>query len=75
MSTVRLDLRSLRWWVATAVVILTLIVLVIRIVGLVVIVVVDLAERVEITVACAAGITPLGTSTFALPYDASGVRL
>ncbi|WP_131769203.1 hypothetical protein [Candidatus Protofrankia californiensis] len=66
---IRADLRSLPWWATAGIVVLAVVVLALRIVGLVVVAVVDAAERIEVAVSTAAGISPLGASTLILPAD------
>ncbi|KJE20345.1 hypothetical protein FF36_05319 [Frankia torreyi] len=66
---VRGDLRRLRWYVAIGLGLLAAVVLALRVVGLVVAVVVTTAERVDVAAATAAGIRPLGASTWLLPAD------
>ncbi len=66
---VRADLRALPWWATGPLVLFAVVVLALRIVGLTVAVVVDLAERLDVAVGTAAGISPLGASTVLLPAD------
>ncbi|KJE25548.1 hypothetical protein FF36_00164 [Frankia torreyi] len=66
---VRADLRRLPWWALGPVIALALIVLALRAVGLAVALVVDIAERIDVAVGTAAGISPLGASTVLLPAD------
>ncbi len=66
---VRADLRRLPWWALGPVIALALIVLGLRAVGLAVALVVDIAERIDVAVGTAAGISPLGASTVLLPAD------
>ncbi|WP_163548352.1 hypothetical protein [Candidatus Frankia nodulisporulans] len=63
---VRGDLRRLPWWLAIALALLAIAVLALRAVGLVVAVVVTTAERIDAAAATAAGIAPLGASTWLL---------
>ncbi len=69
MTDVRAELRTLPWWATGGIVVLAVVVLALRIVGLVVVAVVDAAERIEVAVSIAAGISPLGASTLVLPVD------
>ena len=71
---VRGDLRRLPWWAALLLGLLATVVLALRVVGLivaiterVVAVVVTTAERVDVAAATAAGIRPLGASTWLIP--------
>ncbi|WP_261562739.1 hypothetical protein [Frankia tisae] len=66
---VRGDLRRLPWYVAIGLGFLAAAVLALRVVGLVVAVVVTTAERLDVAAATAAGIRPLGASTWLLPAD------
>ncbi len=66
---VRADLRRLPWWAPGPLVLFAAIVLALRIVGLAVALVVDIAERLDVAVGTAAGISPLGASTVLLPAD------
>ena len=70
-SDVRAELRSLPWWAVSGIVLVAVVVLVLRVVGLVVAAVVDVAERVDVAISTAAGISPLGASTLILPLDLS----
>ncbi|WP_163552033.1 hypothetical protein [Candidatus Frankia alpina] len=68
-GSVQADLRRLPWWATGSVIVLALIVLALRAVGLAVALVVDIAERIDVAVGTAAGISPLGASTWLLPPD------
>ncbi|EFC85729.1 hypothetical protein [Parafrankia sp. EUN1f] len=65
-GSVRDDLRRLPLWLTVPVVLIALAVLTLRAVGLVVALVVTAVERVDVAVATAAGISPLGASTWLL---------
>ncbi|SBW17222.1 putative membrane protein [Candidatus Protofrankia californiensis] len=65
-GSVQADLRRLPWWVTVPLVLIALVVLALRAVGLVVAVVVTTAERLDVAAAVAAGIAPLGASTWLL---------
>ncbi|AEH11627.1 MULTISPECIES: hypothetical protein [Protofrankia] len=66
MTGIRADLRSLPWWAAAGLALLAVVVLALRVVGLAVCVLVDTVERVEIALSAAAGIAPLGGSSWPL---------
>ncbi len=66
MTGIRADLRALPWWAVGGLVLLAAVVLALRIVGLAVCVLVDTVERVEIALSAAAGIAPLGGSSWPL---------
>lgn len=69
MSSVQADLRALPWWAVAPLILFAVLVLAVRIAGLAVAFVVDVAERLDMAVATAAGISPLGASTWLLPPD------
>ncbi len=68
---VQADLRRLPWWATVPVVLLALAVLGLRAAGLVVALIVSFAERLDVAVGIAAGISPLGASTVLIPPDLS----
>lgn len=67
MTGIRADLRRLPWPLATALVLLGVMVLALRAAGLLVLAVVDCAERIEAGICHAAGVRPLAASVVVLP--------
>ncbi len=68
---VQADLRRLPWWATGPLVLLAVTVLALRATGLAVALIVDLAERLDVAVGTATGISPLGASTVLIPPDLS----
>ncbi len=67
--SIRMEIRSLPWWVGALLVLAAVVVLVARIVGLLVLVTVDGLERAETAIATAAGVSPWGSRVLLLPTD------
>ncbi|MDT3438333.1 hypothetical protein [Pseudofrankia sp. BMG5.37] len=70
MTSIRMDLGRLPWPVALGLVLLAGVVLALRVAGLAVCLIVDGFMRLELAVSAAAGIAPLGGSSW--PLDATG---